>query len=114
MYLDICMKLQYPGFSINLDISDAYSALQSTIQHYEPQLIDPNRNYWGEFDRAATRRIMAKIIEDKRLSKRILSITNKMRLIVPDFNILGSLVHYKPLTITMTKRKYHGITCLSA
>lgn len=114
MYLDICMKLQYPGFAINLDISDVYSTIQSTIQHYEPQLIDPNRNYWGEFDRATARRILAKLITDARVATRINMITSKMRLIVSDFNISGSLAPYKPLTITMTKRKYHGITCLSA
>ena len=114
MYLDICMKLQYPGFAINLDISDVYSAIHSTIQHYEPRLIDPNRNYWGEFDRGAARRILAKLVTDGRVANRINAITKNMRLIVPDFNISGSLVTYNPLTITMTKRKYHGITCLSA
>ena len=110
MYLEISMSLHYPGFSINVDISDHYESLMEIIHHYDPVPINPNKNYWGVFDRGTARYILHRLSKADRMDTRLAQISDKMRLIIPDFNLTGSLNTKTPLTITMTKRIPHGIT----
>lgn len=114
MYLEISMSLHYPGFSINVDISDHYESLMDIIHHYDPVPINPNKNYWGVYDRGTARHILHRLSKADRMDTRLAQISDKMRLIVPDFNLTGSLVTTTPLTITMTKRVAHGSTYYSA
>ena len=114
MYLEISMSLHYPWFSINVDISDHYESLMDIIHHYDPVPINPNKNYWGVYDRGTARHILHRLSKADRMDTRLAQISDKMRLIVPDFNLTGSLVTTTPLTITMTKRVAHGSTYYSA
>jgi hypothetical protein len=81
------MSLHYPGFSINVDISDHYESLMGIIHHYDPVPINPNKNYWGAFDRGTARHILHRLSKADRMDTRLAQISNKMRLIAPDFNL---------------------------